>query len=345
MGFRSNGRRGWALGVAALLSSASFLVSSPAARVVTHSATDCRAACEGRNLPASCAWLSSDPRRCLKASLNVCEASEAGGPAACGPPSDLPSCTTHHECPYGALCVDLRCQVVGCGSHNGVADCTGTNRCEGDKCVVAECNAVTANCPRGFHCEPASPPFDSISGTCAPDVPGVGYCTGDADCIEPGNFNPLCRRGICTRQVRRFGRCTTHDDCVRRCRRGRLSARMGRCDAAGLCLCASCADDGQCSQLLACPPGRTARCLPVGTCACRKVTSPTTTTTTTSTIVTTSTIDTSTTTTTVPANDVCCCIFQVSDTQWHCVHASQPSPYLCYVPWPDCCSEQYTVCD
>lgn len=320
-----------------------MLVPLSASARVRHSVEECRAACDDRNVPASCAWLSPAPRRCLKEALKACATSEAPGPARCLPPRDLPACGTHHDCPYGALCVDTTCQVVGCGSHDGVADCTGTNRCEGDKCVVAECSAVTANCPKGFHCEPASPPFSSVSGTCLPDQPGVAYCAGNADCIALGNVNPTCIQGICTRQTRRLGTCQIDADCARRCRRGR-TARLPRCGAAGVCLCTNCATDGECSQLLTCTQGRAPACLPKGACICRRV--PTTTTTTTTTTTVTTTTDTtaaSTTTTTLP-NDVCCCIFETDNT-WHCVHASRPSPYLCYVPWPECCDADYTVCE
>jgi len=206
---------------AVLLSSGVLLPPSASGRLVRHSAADCEAACQDRNIGASCDWLSPVPRRCRRQALKACEASPVAGPAACLPPKDLPACGSHHGCPYGALCIDSTCQVLGCGSHNGVADCTGTNRCDGDKCVVAECSAVTANCPRGFHCEPASPPFDGISGACLPDVPGVGYCSVNTDCIEQGNFNPTCMQGICTRQVRRLGSCQNDADCSRWCRRGR----------------------------------------------------------------------------------------------------------------------------
>jgi hypothetical protein len=324
---------------------ASLFTANVAAGVTGHSAAECRAACRDQNLPASCAWLAPNPRRCLREALRACTKSQVPGPAQCLPPKDLPVCGSNHDCPYGALCIDATCQVLGCGSHNGLADCTGNNHCQGDKCIVADCSAVTANCPKGFHCEPASPPFDTISGVCVPDQPGVGYCSGTADCIVQGNFNPTCVQGICTKQPRRLGRCQTDDDCSRRCRRGQATTRVPRCDAASECLCTSCADDGQCGQLLACAPGRSAACLPSGACTCRKL-SPgqVTTTTTTTTITTTTDTDAPSTTTTVPANnDICCCDFEM-DQEWHCVHAAEPSPWLCYVPWPDCCNQPYTVC-
>src|SRR5438132_10939737 len=161
---------------ALLLASGSLFAASASGRV-RHSGAECRAACQNQNLPASCAWLSPASRHCLRDAIRACERSQVPGPAQCLPPKDLPICGSNHDCPYGALCIDLTCQVLGCGSHNGFADCTGNNRCAGDKCVVAECSAVTANCPKGFHCQPADPPFTSISGTRLPDVPGVSYCT------------------------------------------------------------------------------------------------------------------------------------------------------------------------
>jgi hypothetical protein len=327
-----------------LLASGRFPAATAAAPAVRHTAAECRAACEDRNVPASCGWLSRVPRRCVRKALRACRASKVPGPAQCLPPGDLPGCGSNNGCPYGSLCVDAICQVVGCGSHNGIADCTGNNRCDGDKCVVSECSGVTANCPKGFHCQPADPPFSDISGSCTPDQPGVSYCTGDAGCIAPGNFNPTCMQGVCIRQARRFGRCQVDGDCLRGCRRGRAAMRMPRCDAAGMCVCPSCTDDAQCGQLLQCPQGRASTCLPSGTCVCRKPpqSATTTTTTVTTTTETTDTIPAPTTTTTL--DTVCCCTFEVNDNQWHCVHSAEPSPYLCYIPWPDCCSEPYTVC-
>jgi len=302
-----------------------FAASASSGRVVKHSAAECRAACQARNLPASCAWLTPAPQHCLQEALRACQRSQLPGPAQCVPPKDLPACGSNHDCPYGALCLDLTCQVLGCGSQNGFADCTAYNRCDGDKCVVAECSAVTANCPRGFHCQPADPPFSDISGTCLPDVPGVGYCTWTGDCIEQGNFNPTCIQGICTRIPRRLGRCQTDPDCVRWCRRGRGAMRPGRCDAAGVCLCPNCADDDQCSQLLPCAQGRVSVCLPSGTCVCRK--RPTTTTTTTT--------STTTTTTTVPP---CFDIFDCDAGQVCCNGTCKPNPYA----GQSVCSTLYT---
>jgi hypothetical protein len=306
------------------------------------SAAECRAACADRNIPASCGWLSAVPQRCIRQAQRACEAISTPGPAQCPPPRDLPGCGTHHDCPHGALCVDLICQVVGCGSHNGVADCTGTNRCEGDKCVVGECSAVTANCPKGFHCQPAPAPLDGISGTCRPDDPGVAYCAVPTDCITPGNFNPTCVQGICTRRARRFGRCQAHADCARRCRRGAGAARMPRCDAAGFCLCANCVDDLQCRGMLTCRPGTAPACAANGGCVCRRG-SPSTSTTTSTTTTTTTTTGTTTSVTSTTMPVPCCCQFGL-DTYWHCVHASQGAGWLCNVPWPECCDAPFTLC-
>lgn len=43
---------------------------------------------------------------------------------------------------------------------------------------------------------------------------------------------------------------------------------------------------------------------------------------------------------------VCCCTFDVylNGGTWVCVNGQQPSPALCYVPWPECCNQQYTIC-
>ena len=42
--------------------------------------------------------------------------------------------------------------------------------------------------------------------------------------------------------------------------------------------------------------------------------------------------------------EVPACNFEVGDSQWHCIHSPMPSPWLCAIPWPACCSEAYTVC-
>jgi hypothetical protein len=340
---RGNGRvSAWVVSVCGALVASGWALPAPAA--ARHTAAECRAACQDRNIPASCGWLSRAPQRCIRDAQRACQASKVPGPAACLPPKDLPGCGTNNACPYGSLCVDAICQVVGCGSHNGVADCTGNNVCVGARCVVAECGAVSANCAKGFHCQPADPPFSDISGTCVADQVGVSYCAWDTDCIAPGNFNPTCMQGVCTSQTRRFGRCESDGDCPRWCRRGRGAMRLFRCDAAGMCVCPSCNEDAQCGQLLPCPQGRVSTCLPSGTCVCRKPprSATTTTTTVTTTTETTETVPSTTTSTTL--DTTCCCNFGL-DLEWHCVHSSQPSPWLCYVPWPDCCDQPYTVCE
>jgi hypothetical protein len=202
-------------------------------------------------------------------SLRACEHATTPGAVACPLPPDLPACGSNQGCPYGTLCVDATCQVVGCGSHGGIADCTGNNVCDGDKCVVAECNGVTGNCARGFHCEPASGIFGSISGTCHPDAPGATYCASDTDCIAFGSFNPRCVDGVCARQkkLRRRARCVADDDCFKSCLRGRSRVRMPLCSAAGACVCADCTDDAQCNAAFSCSGGQPEVCRG-GMCFC-----------------------------------------------------------------------------
>src|SRR6185436_928161 len=253
------------------------LLPAPAA-ASRHTAAECRAACESRNIPASCEWLSRVPRRCVRDAERACQRNPVPGAAQCLPPKDLPACGTNNGCPYGSLCVDATCQVVGCGSHDGVADCTGSNACKHDKCVVADCSGVTANCAKAFHCEPTK--FGA--GTCVADEPGTSYCMADTDCITFLGSNPNCVRGVCTRQGRPLGRCQTDADCPRWCRRGLYAMRPSRCDVDGLCICPDCTDDAQCAGLVACKSGWIATCReqPSGTCICRKRPRSTTTTTT-----------------------------------------------------------------
>jgi hypothetical protein len=242
-----------------------LLSAGPAAGAPSLAA--CRDACRDRNVPASCGWLSPDPRHCLERALRACE--HGTGPVACPLPPDLPACGTNQGCPYGTLCIDSTCQVLGCGSHNGVADCTGNNTCDGEKCVVSECNAVTANCARGFHCAPAPGIFGSISGSCLPDDPGATYCASNTDCIAIGNFNPTCVNGVCARRNRRKrrARCTADVDCFRSCLRGRSGVRVPLCDASGSCVCANCSDTGQCNEMFSCSGGQAEVCRK-GTCVC-----------------------------------------------------------------------------
>ena len=139
------------VGICGLLLASGWLLPEPAA-AGRHTAAECRAACESRNIPASCEWLTRVPQRCIRDAERACQRNPVPGAAQCLPPKDLPACGSNNSCPYGSLCVDATCQVVGCGSHDGVADCTGNNACKYDKCVVADCSGATANCPKGFHC-------------------------------------------------------------------------------------------------------------------------------------------------------------------------------------------------
>ena len=162
--------------------------------------TLCRAACEARNVRTSCAWLAPKPRRCLHRAVQACRRGVREGlPVACPLPEDLPACLSNHSCPFGALCVDATCQVVACGRED-LPPCGGSSTCRGDKCVVERCFGATENCPAGFHCRPDEGPLGSVSGTCTADDPGTTYCTGDVDCIAPGEFRRVCRRGVCERR-------------------------------------------------------------------------------------------------------------------------------------------------
>lgn len=174
-------------------------------------ARQCHAACASRNLAVSCRWLAARPARCIAAGLRDCRrVVRSGAAAVCAAPSDLPACLSNHACPFGALCADGACQVVACGD-DGVG-CAGHQTCQGDHCVVADCEASSENCPSGLHCEPAAPPFESISGSCAADDPARRYCTTGADCITPGEPGLVCVRGDCVRRRPRTpggGRTTT----------------------------------------------------------------------------------------------------------------------------------------
>jgi hypothetical protein len=167
-------------------------------------AAACRAACAARNVPASCRWLASPPRQCVHHAMQACRAAfRQTGTATCAPPPDLPACATNHGCPFGTLCADGICQVVPCTAPDGTPACAGHQTCQGDRCVVADCEAVTANCPAGLHCQPADGPLGAISGQCVADDPGVTYCAVNTDCIEPGKPNQVCRRGVCVPRGRR----------------------------------------------------------------------------------------------------------------------------------------------
>ena len=47
-----------------------------------------------------------------------------------------------------------------------------------------------------------------------------------------------------------------------------------------------------------------------------------------------------------PKPDTTCCCDFGQDQYWHCVNGKMPDKpnALCYVPWPDCCSQQWTKC-
>src|SRR5205085_8795293 len=49
----------------------------------THTAAECRAACEARNIPASCGWMSRAPQRCARDAQRACETSHVPGVAQC----------------------------------------------------------------------------------------------------------------------------------------------------------------------------------------------------------------------------------------------------------------------
>jgi len=173
-------------------------IGLPALAAAEGLGAQCKAACEAKNVPASCRWVAARPRRCVHHAVRGCKKLvRAGFPIACPPPEDLPACLTNHSCPLGALCVDATCQVVACGE--GLPECGGLRTCDGDKCVVGDCTGSTENCPAGFHC----------NGLCLPDDPGVDYCTNDVACIKAGEFDRVCRGGICEPRGRRRPRRTT----------------------------------------------------------------------------------------------------------------------------------------
>jgi hypothetical protein len=153
----------------------------------------CRAACEARDITTSCQWIAARPKRCVRHAVRACKRLVRDGfPLACTPPQDLPACLTNHSCPFGALCVNATCQVLSCGAE-GQPPCGGLTICDGDKCVVGSCSGSTENCPAGFHCD----------GLCLADDPNVDYCTNDVACILAGEFDRVCRGGVCERRGRR----------------------------------------------------------------------------------------------------------------------------------------------
>ncbi|HSI06751.1 MAG TPA: hypothetical protein VLC93_19835, partial [Myxococcota bacterium] len=45
-----------------------------------------------------------------------------------------------------------------------------------------------------------------------------------------------------------------------------------------------------------------------------------------------------------PGSSVCCCFFG-EDFYWRCYNQASSEPgALCYVPWPECCDQDYTLC-
>ena len=174
-------------------------IALPALASAEGLGAQCKVACEARNVPTSCKWIAAKPKRCLHRAVRACKKLVRDGfPVACTLPEDLPACLTNHSCPFGALCVDATCQVVSCGAE-GQPPCGGSTTCDGDKCVVGACSGSTENCPAGFHCD----------GLCLADDPNVDYCTNDVACIEAGEFDRVCRGGICGPRGRRRARWTT----------------------------------------------------------------------------------------------------------------------------------------
>jgi hypothetical protein len=224
----------------------------------------CLEACQSRNLDASCAWLTMQPRRCRAHALQECrDLVRDGAPAACPLPPDLPPCLTNQGCPFGALCVDSTCQVVGCDEAEGFPPCPGHQRCVEGRCIVDDCQQSNQNCPAGSHCTAT----DLVSGLCEADDPTRVACTSDTDCIASGSFNPHCMRGVCAARRRRR-RCESESDCFAACRTSQAAARISRCNAAGQCVCANCTDDAQCDARFRCADDQAPVCRTAGPCAC-----------------------------------------------------------------------------
>ena len=234
----------------------------------------CQQSCEEQNIPASCAWLSKQQRRCVQRAIKACvKLARLDLGAVCNPPEDLPVCLTNQGCPHGSMCVSGVCQVVACTGSDGLANCTGDNTCVGERCLVNDCRASDQNCPAGSHCEPADPPFGSISGTCQPNDPDRRQCTTDTDCITAGSFNLRCFRGVCA--VRRERRqCENDGDCFRVCKTSPSAVRIPRCDAAGRCACANCSGAAQCNARFSCVAGSQVLCRTNGPCFCPPVPPP-----------------------------------------------------------------------
>lgn len=192
----------------AALTLATGVGSSPSA--IASPKADCCQACAAANLRVSCAWVARKTPRCVHHGIRDCiQRVRTGGPVECRPPADLPGCQTNHTCPFGSLCVDGACQVVPCGPAPNATACAASTACQGDKCVVSDCGGTTANCPAGLHCETDPGQVVPTTGVCAPDEPGIHYCTVDTDCIIPLEPNLVCRRGRCEPRNRRRRSTTT----------------------------------------------------------------------------------------------------------------------------------------
>jgi hypothetical protein len=225
----------------------------------------CREACRERNVDASCAWLTMKPRRCFVHAVRECrKLVRADLPAACPLPPDLPACLTNQSCPYGSLCADATCQVIGC---DDVTPCPGHQACEGGRCVVDDCGGSSQNCPKGFHC------IGPVANGCQPDDPTRTACMTDTDCIAPGEFNPRCLRGVCAARARRRA-CEADGDCFAACKTSTAAVRVPRCNSAGQCVCANCESGGQCDARFNCGDGQTPVCLVTGVCYCPAPPSP-----------------------------------------------------------------------
>src|SRR5712691_11512979 len=107
-----DGRPGVSLvGICGLLLASGWLLPEPAA-AGRHTAAECRAACESRNIPASCEWLTRVPQRCIRDAERACQRNPVPGAAQCLPPKDLPACGTNNGCVRLSL---RRCDLPGGG--------------------------------------------------------------------------------------------------------------------------------------------------------------------------------------------------------------------------------------
>ena len=223
----------------------------------------CRQACDVANLPASCSWMATKPKRCLRRAVKACVVRIRQGLATtCEPTDDFPPCLTNHGCPFGTLCTDTRCQVVSCTTVDPTT-CSGDRMCLDGTCIVADCRRSDQNCPSGFVCTPT----DALSGTCQPSNPSRRACATDTTCSLASSVNPRCLRGICAAKKRRR-RCEADGDCFEACKTGRSSARLAYCDAASRCVCANCESTTQCAARFSCEAGSVPACRSNGACRC-----------------------------------------------------------------------------